>query len=362
MSFHKWLGNQIAISAATTEPTAVIWFSAFDPATERYKYISPDHFEIVDDHGCVSRIGQFGGGASDPTFSVQRAYADVFPRRQKSFTFRAGFSGFAPVELKVPNPFQTSSSQEWSPESLPATRTIGATNFTLSRIRGHFTESRHWFDARLKIEIDGKDRTSWFSSWPMYRDVMGNRSHTLCPYEPAWKVEYEVRHSHEAPFPEDQIIRIPDLTFPKPGEVNRIQETRTLGAISLQFIGLCGPGDYKFSNGVCIAAAPFEGSSIGESFSSSSSSGPPPRVELAFRRSKPSLLVNISSLERSDDLLLRGRDESGKPFRISFNGSADRTYRYELHAPTNASRFALELIPQKAVRIDYIVAPPRPPK
>ena len=362
VGFHKWLGNQITIGTATTDPTAVIWFSAFDPTTERYKYISPDSFEIVDDHGCVTRISQFAGGASDPAFSVQRAYADVFPRRQKTFTFRASFSGFPPLELKVPNQFQMSSTQEWTPEPLPATRTVGTTNFTLSRIRGHFTEGRHWFDAPLKIEIDGKDRTSWFNSWPIYRDATGNRSHALCPYEPTWKVEYEVRHSHEAPFPEDQIVRISDLTFPKSGEVSHFRETRTLGVISVQFIGLCGPGDYKFSNGVCIASAPYEGSIHGESFSSSSSSGPPPRVEFAFRRSKASLLVTINGLERSDDLLLRGRDDSGKPFRISFNGSADRTYRYELHAPTNATRFALELIPQKPVRVEYTVAPPRPPK
>ena len=360
--FHKWLGTQHTTRSTMPEPTAIIWFSGFNATTQQYTYLNPDGFRIIDDHGCVLQINQYGGGMADPSFTLQHACANTFPFRQKHFTFRARFAGQPPVEFKVPNPAYPAKITEWTPEPLPATRTLGATNFTLTRIRGRFHTDGSWFEPRLQIDIAGEDRTKWFKPQFKYRDATGNFAYSLCPYEPAWKVECEVYHSYDAPFLENEILRIPDLAVPKPGEVIPLSQFKTLGNVSLQFVALCGPGEYKFSNGVCIAAAPYDKTMSGETYSSSSSSGPPRRVELSFRRKDSSLVVDINGLDDSSDLLLRGRDDSGKLFRVSFNGSADRTYRYGLEAPTNTTRFALELIPQQPIRLAYTVSPPRPEK
>ncbi len=359
---HRWLGDHNREQHFTADPSAIIWCSAFNPATERYSYINPDHLRIIDDHGCSFRIGSYGGGGSGPAFSVNRAYSPWFPRRQQTVVLEATFRNFPPLTFKFQNTAYAGAVNEFTPEPLPATRTLGTTNFTLTRIRGHFNKEGHWFEPRLKIAIDGEDRTKWFKPRVNYRDATGNHGYSLCPFEPTWKVEYDIFHSHEAPFAEDAILRIPDLEIPGPGKVVPLSRSEILGDLSLQFIALCGPGDFKFSNGVCIASAPYNESVGGSSFSSSSSGGPPRRVELSFRRKEPSLVIDVHNLGRSDELLLRGRDASGKFFPVTFNGSADRTYRYELQPGTNAARFALELIREKPGRVEYTVAPPRPEK
>ena len=217
----------------------------------------------------------------------------------------------------------------------------------------------HYFETRFKIEVNGEERTDWFRPLFNYVDATGNRSHTLCPFEPALKIEADVYHSYKAPFREEEIFRMSKLNVPAPGEVISLTQQQDIGDISLRFIALCGPGKFSFSNEVCVAASPDAQS--GSSSSSSSSSGPPRRVELSFQRKQPTLIVEIDGLNRSEELLVRGRTESNKLFRADLNGSADRTYLFQLEAPTNNVRFDLECIRQKAVHLEYVFEP-RPEK
>jgi hypothetical protein len=289
---------------------------------------------------------------------VHHAYATVFPRRQKSFTLRAKFMNHPEVDFKIANRFQSTSVQELVSEPLPAARTVGSTNYVLSRLKVHSYNGGHSFEPRLKIAVDGEDRTDWFRPQFNYVDATGNRAYSLCAFEPALKIEADIYHSYKAPFDEDQIARMSNLEIPESGEFTPLAQRMDIGDVSLRFIALCGPGRFTFSNDVCVASSPAE-QSTGGSFSSSSSSGPPRRVELSFQRKHPTLIVEIDGLNRSEELLVRGRNETNKLFRVDFNGSADRTYLYEVTTPTNSVRFDLEFIPQKALRLEYTVALPR---
>jgi len=129
-------------------------------------------------------------------------------------------------------------------------------------------------------------------------------------------------------------------------------------------IALCGAGQFSFSNGVCVASNLPVSKSGGETFSSSYSSGPNARVELRFTRNEPSLVVEIDSIKRSDDLLIRFRDSRGDTFPAEFRGSADKTYHYNVKVPKGFDTSApldLEVIPQNPVRMEFVVEPPQPP-
>jgi hypothetical protein len=102
----------------------------------------------------------------------------------------------------------------------------------------------------------------------------------------------------------------------------------------------------------------------GGTFSSSYSGGPNPRVEITFSQGEPSLLAEIDSINRTDDLLLRFRDPHGRTFAAEFRGSANKTYRYDVKIPKGfdpQSQLALEVLAQNPVRKEYLVEPPRPP-
>ena len=114
---------------------------------------------------------------------------------------------------------------------------------------------------------------------------------------------------------------------------------------------------------MCVASNEWASKWAGESHSSSHSSGPPEQVNITFRRKEPTVLLYLDDIGRTDDLLVRFRDAQGGTFAANFRGSGSKTYYYEIKPPKGfdaSQRVDLELIPQKAVRMEYIVEPPRP--
>jgi hypothetical protein len=130
-----------------------------------------------------------------------------------------------------------------------------------------------------------------------------------------------------------------------------------MAGIFLELIALCGPGEFSFSNRVCVSSAEWATHWQGESSSVSSSNG---RADISFRQKEPTLLLKIDGLKRSQDLLLRLRDEQGRTVAADFRGRGDQYYRYQVKVPKGAGKVDLEAILQKPPRIEYIVEPPRP--
>jgi hypothetical protein len=335
----------------------VLWYNRYDPATGTYPPANFDRFKIIDEHGCVFPINQYGGGGAGPGFSIGNAQARVFPRRQKTFKVRAHLPPGTNIEWIVENPFVTNP-PAWKPEPLPLTRQQANIDFTLQKITGHFYQSGYWFQPKFKILHDGVDRTEWYKPAVTFIDATGNRDDNgLCPYEPVWKLEVDFYKSHQAPFADDQIWRLRQISVPRSGEVVLLGHTGAVASVSFHLIALCGPGEFSFSNDVCLASAEWAPEWQGESSSSSSADG---KVETQFRNREPALLVQIEGLKSSRDLLVRWRDDQDRTFAADFRSNFDKIYRYELKVRKGAQKLDLEAIPQNPAKIEYIVEPPRP--
>ena len=358
------LPKQFSTTATMGEEQLLLWYNRYDPATDTYPNPNLDSFRVIDDHGCVFHVNSYGGGGGGPAYSVGTAHVQVFPRRQKTFKVSAQSLPVTNIVWTVENPFVTNP-PAWTPEPLPATREQDGVQFTLERIRGHFYPTGNWFDPRFRIMHGDDDRTEWYRPRAELVDATGNRDYNrLCPYEPAWKVDVTFYKSHKAPFTSEQIWSIQNLVIPPSGHVISLTQTTRLADISVKLIALCGPGRFSFSNGVCVASNEWDSKIDRGSFSSSYSGGPNGRIELTFSQGEPSLLAEIDSIKRTDDLLLRFRDPDGHTFAAEFRGSANKTYRYDVKMPKGfapQSPLDLEVIPQNPVRKEYLVEPPRPP-
>lgn len=358
------LPAQYSTSVIMGEEMLLLWYNQFNPATGTYTNASLDSFRVIDEHKCVFRVSGYSSGGSAAGYNVGHAHVRVFPRRQKTFKIQAQNFPVTNIEWTVENPFVTNP-PAWKPEPLPATRMADdGTQFTLERIKGHFYAGGSWFEPRFTVLHEGENRTEWYKPSVQYIDATGNRdSSQLCPYEPAWKLDVRFYKSHKAPFPENQILRVTNLTIPPSGQFLSLVGTNTLAGVTMRLIALCGPGEFSFSNSVCVASNEWASNWAGESHSSSYSSGPPEHIKLTFRRKEPTVLLYLDGVERTDDLLVRVRDRQGGTFAANFRGSGSKAYYYEIKRPEGfdaSQRVDLELIPQKAVRLEYIVEPPRP--
>jgi hypothetical protein len=356
----KIFGTTFSTSFTSSDEKLVLWYNRYDPGTGAYPAPAIDTFRVVDEHGCVFHINSYGGGGGGPAYSVSSAYVDVFPRRQKNFKVRAqNFPLVTNIELMVENPFVTNP-PAWKPEPFPVTRKQHDIEYTVERIRGHFYASGNWFETKCTIRENGVDRTEWYRPLIYLVDATGNRTYNaLCPYEPAWKLEIDFYKGYKAPFPQDQIWRIRDVVVPKSGQIASLAQTGSIGGVSFKAIALCGSGDFTFSNNVCVVsnewAADWQGGGSSSSFSSGSG-----RVEMTFRQKEPSLLLEIHGIKRSEDLLIRLKDDQGRTTGADFRGSANKIYRFDVKLTNDAQKVEIEFIPQKPVRMEYIVEPPRP--
>jgi hypothetical protein len=359
----KWFGPPFSASFTTTEETLILWYNRYNPANDTYPAPMLDTFRVIDEHGCVFHINQYGGGASGPGYSVSSAYVPVFPRRQKAFRVRAQSLPVTNIEWMVANPYVTNPAA-WKPQPLPITRQHEGIEFTLERLKGHFYSGGNWFETKFKILEDRVDRVDWYKPRVTYVDATGNRSdYRLCPYEPAWKLEVDFYKSHKAPFPESALWRVPNLAVPPSGEALPLDQQTNIAGLAIKLIALCGSGDFRFSDGVCVASNAWSTAWQGES--SSYSSGGISKSEIAFRQKQPTLLLEIDGLKRWEDLLIRFRHDLAGNFTADFSGSAGHTYRYAIRIPENvppATPMNIEFIPQKPVHLEYTVEPPKPGK
>ena len=250
----RWLPPMLAMTMFTAEEYLVVWYSAYDPRTEKYVSPAVDRLSVIDEHGCIFSVNHFGPKTT-AGFSVSSAYVSAFPRRQRTFIFRAKFQNYPPVDLQIANPLFPVTTPNWKPEPLPATRTTNNLAVTLIALQPN--PERSYISALFHIYEDGVYRGEWYSKSTSFRDVTGNNiTHLLCPYERAWKVDVDFYKTAKAPFPESAIWRVPNLAIPKAGEILTLTNENQFGELKIKAMAFCGAGGFSFSNEVFLFSAP----------------------------------------------------------------------------------------------------------
>ena len=347
----------LAMTTTTSEEFLIVWYSLYDPATEKYLSVPVDTFSVIDEHGCAFPVNQWGGNQGTPTFSASSAYVRVFPRRQKTFTGRMKLFNYPPVDLRIQNPLPPII-KEWTPEPLPVTHNTNNLAVTLKGVKVDKASGYAYTD--FKIVEDGVARDEWYSPAVNFRDAAGNSHYrALCPHERTWKVEVDLYKTAKAPFPESAIWRIPNVTVPKSGEFHQFTNETRIGGVSLNPIALCGAGSFVFSNNVCVSAAPWK---EGQAETSSTRSYGLRDVRLDFSSKHPSLIIRVNGWRTSSELLIRRQSPEGArgPYQFQFRGSAGDMCRFELNKPLVGERVHLEFIPQQPVRVEFLIQPPQP--
>jgi hypothetical protein len=354
----KLLGSANTASTITEKPELLVWYQQVDPTTKAPIASTVQQLQVVDTHGCIFPIYNTGTTGSDP--NLHYVQVPVFPRRQEAFLLEAPATlGGAPLQISVPNPFRIEP-HAWKPEPFPIHRKAGELEFVCTDVQGKFFPNGAYFEPHFEVFDKGQDRTDRYRPEVTYVDETGNRGQRLCRYEAAWKLEVNFYKRYTAPFAESEIARINEVSVPDSGQVIQKDAACSMGNMKIALVALCGPGDYKFSNQVCVAAAPWEGGWNESSGSSSSYNGNQRLVEIEFRKKKVSLILDVKNLDRYQELLIRARDKQGRFYPANFNLSSESLYRYEMDFPPGLGKVDLEFIPQKPIQVDFMVKPPQP--
>jgi hypothetical protein len=347
----------------TSEPEALVYVSAFD--TSRQIYVSPnfDDFRVYDEHGCAFHVNSWSSASAAPTFSVTSLQLRSFPRRGRDFRLRMYPRGNLPyVELTVPNPVKGPFPQ-WAPEALPIRRNVDRMTFELTGFQPHWgANGDHYVQPIFSTLRDGTNVTREWRNIPQFTDATGNRASALCPYEPAWRIETKFVKNSKGTFRPDQSWRIPSMPVPGDGRMVVFNQNHTLSNVTLHLIALTGPGEFKMSNGVLVSSAPWRSgmAAVGSSSSTSMENGIRREI-IHFSSDGPTVLLAITNLTSTEDLLIRCRDQTGRISESTSWSSANHHYRFKLPKLPNATSIDLEMILQEPVELSFAVEPPKPP-
>lgn len=351
------IGSKNITAGFSFPGSLVVWLSVLDEYGRRYTNFS-GRVELIDEHGCAFPSTGAAFAASDRFATPCFAFAS-FPRRQKEFLLRA-FHGDQPLfEFTVTNPVRPAFSN-WVAQPLPVTRKLEDLEVVLEELRLPSPSNTGSGPpaASLKLLEQGRPSTNWALNTLSWSDSTGNQGPHLCPHEPVWKIDASLLREVGARFDNSEIWKIPALAAPAPGKVLPLSASFHRGTIKPLF--LCGPGSFKFSNEVCLAASPWaEGMLPRGSFT-----GGKDQVLAEFSRNTPTLILKQTVLPTSSEykLTIRAVDPSGIVHPLTETTRTDQFVFYQFLEPVpSTSTFDLQIILQRSRHLEFFVRPAFPP-
>jgi len=263
-----WLVGKGIVKYTEDESTAserqMLWFTRRDAKTgqqldfdwwEKCIAIDERGWEIEDeDVGRDSRTAHgssgYGGSRPLPPLPAEPYRAIVahssLPRfRCSAPTFRLQVfgKGHALVaEFGVPTA-SIGPIPEWTPESLPATKTDRDLSVTLTGLHGRphqfkTNPSRFYLEPRFEVRRNGELTSDWSSLEMNLTDALGSTSGTwecrLNPFESAWKLNVRLFRPPTSTFEPSEQIVVENIEIPAVGNVRALTESLTLGPVTLE--------------------------------------------------------------------------------------------------------------------------------
>jgi hypothetical protein len=275
-------------------------------------------------------------------------------------------TGQVVAQLSLPYPeLKTILREEWQPDPLPASRSDGNLNVTLTSVDYKRYQSDHGIQVspRLEFSHDGQPSTAWVVSHEL-QDLLGNVARTwncdLSPHEPAWKVRLTMHQSPAGRFLPEEVKRLPPKPLPAAKQVTFLTGSHTVNEIPVSLVGLGGQGPIQFT--LPNSSTTFKTgiyhpgqSSMGMS---SSCSGNVCDVELSSGH--PFLMTSESQFGTDGNIQIVVRDQSGEVLPARGNSSAQGlTFWFFEPLPTSTS-IEIEIIAQKCRHAEFLIAPPKP--
>ena len=131
-----------------------------------------------------------------------------FPRRDQDLTIRMTLLAAKMNEkditqqFTIPNPFYREEFPVWTPETVPATKTVDGMTVQLANL-GYGWK---YFNPSFLQQV-GEDRWERCDSFMHIEDATGNQGESLSPFEPAWKIMADIFPVSSSHFPVEQVRR-----------------------------------------------------------------------------------------------------------------------------------------------------------
>jgi hypothetical protein len=234
----KQLGDVTTINGFTAgkpewgEPPLVLLFQLLTPQNgvqstttnvfERIEFPESTGFVYVDE---IRGYTSHGQGTSFHTIGA-------FPRRERSLTFRLyETGGKLLMEKTLLNPAYRSDFPVWTPEAMPATKSVDGLRVTLKSMK---IESK-WRQVKPVFDVESED-ASWLKPVAVWTwtDATGNSGQWLSPFEAAWKVHLRLRRRRDAEFPSSATWKVPSLAVPRGLTLTEVDQAKVVDGIGLK--------------------------------------------------------------------------------------------------------------------------------
>ncbi len=291
----------------------------------------------------------------------------AFPRRDPILHMRLYEQGTDRqlFDLTVPNPGYQPQVTEWSPETIPITKTVSPLTVTLKRGPAEF---KHQYLADDDIEITSTD-PRWILTRPKRHfwssDATGNLTYVfpgLSPFEPVWKLNIRLWRSSDAEFSADEVLKTQFYPLPSSSRVEKLDLKKTLLGVEVEVPMLAPAGTVQDDGTTISVEKPAHNAATGISMEWGSGKGIGP-----FRRihsGLPFIPVIYSVVDEETDLILTIRDQNGTKLSLEnggtygFNGTSMRIVQFE--PKPESTEVQLEVIVNKGRTFEFFVTPPKP--
>ena len=264
------------------------------------------------------------------------------------------------LDIKIPNPAFQAAYVEWSPESLPASRTVEPLTVTLNHGLDEFKRPT-LSDEDLTVtstdprwNVDELERNWWLT------DVTGNRSPSLLdlsPFEPAWKLNIQFRRKASAHFSDEEIWRTKLFSLPAESSAQRISAHQRIEGIDCRATVIASAGKVT-DDGVDL---PFENEFLAGTAGKISHGTREGRAFVTLQSPKPFIHVIHSRLDEETELLFNVRDQTGQVISTGSSHSTEvqgESMRIIQFAPTVVTtEVLLEVTVNRGRTCEFLVQP-----
>ena len=363
--FQSRLGERIKTTFGVNPDQLGVLFSIWTKDGQRKQNSNSflSRIEFVESTGFVFKSSVGGYNSS---YNLMRIAEGPFPRRDPVLHVRMYEQGTERLlfDLTVPNPGYQPHVTEWSPETIPITKSAAPLTVTLKHGPAEF---KYQYLSDNDIEITSKD-PRWVRTPPKRHfwssDATGNLTYVfpgLSPFEPAWKLNIRLWRSSDAEFSAEELWKTEFYPLPSSSNVEKLNLKKTLSGVDFEVLMLSSAGsvysdDTKITNEPMTLAI---GSGVSMEWGIGGGIGPFRRIHSGL----PFIPVTYSTIDEETELLLTIRDQNGTKLSLEnggtygFNGSSMRIVQFE--PKTESTEVQMEVIVNRGRTFEFLVTPPQ---
>ena len=356
-AWQGWIPPANSGSCSSGTNSFTVYLRVTDPTGAPINAVPWDNYLTEDEAGF--RYPKEGGYCSFGGTPGQKLYGVIlraFPRRERNFLLHlTGPLGATLATLRIPNPLSGPFS-EWTPKSLPITRTNGPVRLTLESLTENGTKDWRHVSAQWHLESDDQRWTNARAGYVTFQDATGNQGSILSPRENAWQLSTRVHRDRAQDFLPTERLVLTNLAVPNSGEFVGIGREASVSGATVFVRGVGGPGSLYVTNGATWVMLPAQ---TGQSGHGSTSDGKT-SVEY-WDVPTPFIFVEVSGADSDDDVRFRLTESSGREIKLDAQGyntsNNRRVYVEHIRSSEDARSMNLEIIISRPLPFEFMIDP-----